>query len=104
MSFTARQYDIAIEALRLAKQQLEPDCRPCTVCGDTGHQAFECGHNPLLAMLICTQIAALSHSLHKQLHYLAGFDFRMGVQVGPAKVVVPPDDPNWVPRDDGAFP
>lgn len=45
---TAADYAEAIEALTLAAQQLAPDGRGCNVCGDSGHQAFECHHNPLL--------------------------------------------------------
>lgn len=45
---SAADYDEAIEALQLAKSQLAPDGDNCAVCGDSGHQAFECGHNPLL--------------------------------------------------------
>lgn len=89
MRFTAEQYDKAIENLTLAKQQLEPDGNCCSVCGDDGHMAFECGFNPLVAMTICTGIAKASYELHEQLHYLAGFDSSMGVQFGPAKVVTP---------------
>ncbi len=57
MRFTIAQYDAAIRALTEAREQLEPDGRCCTCCGDGGHQAFECGHNPLVAMEICTGIA-----------------------------------------------
>lgn len=45
---TARDYDEAIIALADARKQLAPDGRGCVVCGDTGHQAMECHHNPLL--------------------------------------------------------
>jgi hypothetical protein len=47
-AFTAADYDEAIEALVAAKGQLEPDGRGCVVCGDSGHQAMECHHNPLV--------------------------------------------------------
>jgi hypothetical protein len=45
---SAADYDEAVEALREARTQLEPDGRGCVVCGDTGHQAMECHHNPLV--------------------------------------------------------
>lgn len=45
---TAEDYTEAVEALELAAEQLEPDGNSCIVCGDSGHQAFECHHNPLL--------------------------------------------------------
>jgi hypothetical protein len=43
-----REYREAIDALELAMTQLQPDGRCCVVCGDTGHQAWECHHNPLV--------------------------------------------------------
>lgn len=89
MRFTAQQYDAGIRALTDAKHQLEPDGRCCAVCGDTGHMAFECGHNPLVAMALCEQIAAQSDALHETLHELAGYRQTFGVQLGPARVVVP---------------
>jgi hypothetical protein len=87
--FTAEQYDRAIEALAEAKKQLEPDGNCCSVCGDSGHQAFECGHNPLVAVALCVGIADQSGDLHETLHFLAGFNNAFGVQVGPRKVVSP---------------
>lgn len=98
MRFTAYQYDKAIEALQDAKKQLEPDGGYCAVCGDSGHMAYECGHNPLVAVAMCKGIADGSEKLHEMLHTLAGWDQAFGVQLGPARVVVPPeseeDDPN----------
>lgn len=44
---TAEDYDDAIAELREAKTQLEPDGDNCHVCHDSGHQAWECHHNPL---------------------------------------------------------
>ncbi len=41
-------YEEAIEALRDAQGQLMPDGRNCAVCTDSGHQAWECHHNPLV--------------------------------------------------------
>lgn len=91
MRFTRNQYDIAIAALQRAKTQLEPDAFPCSICGDSGHMAFECGHNPLHAVLLCLEISKQSEQLHAQLHYLAGFDYAFGVQLGPAAIIVPED-------------
>ncbi len=93
MRFTAKQYDEAMDNLRLAKEQLEPDGNCCSVCGDSGHMAFECGFNPLVAVEICRHIAQTSAALHDQLHYLSGFDNAFGVQLGPAKVIMPADEP-----------
>ena len=88
MRFTAEQYDKAIADLELAKAQLEPDGNCCAVCG-SGHMAWDCGHNPLVAVALCQRIAAESEALHETLHYLAGHDSAFGVQVGPAKVILP---------------
>ena len=93
MRFTAAQYDQAILALTEAKTQLEPDAKPCAICSDSGHMAFECGHNPLLAMSMCREIAQRSDQLHGLLHHLAGYDFAFGEQQGPAKVVLPEAQP-----------
>ncbi len=101
--FTKSQYDVAIKALQDASTQLEPDRYYCACCGDSGHRAFECGFNPLVAMALCKQIATeaenlhvLVHNnlmaeekLHEILHWLAGHDSIMGEQVGPAKIRVP---------------
>jgi hypothetical protein len=100
MRFTVYQYDQAIEHLRLAKQQLAPDGAPCAVCGDSGHMAYECGHNPLVAVAMCKGIVEQSCALHETLHMLAGYDQAFGVQLGPARVIVPPEsaevDPNVI--------
>jgi hypothetical protein len=45
--YTEAKYRSAIGALKLGMQQLEPDGRSCLICGDGGHQAWECHHNPL---------------------------------------------------------
>ncbi len=106
--FTTEQYNKAIEALQLGRQQLEPDGKNCTICGDSGHQAFECGFNPLFAMILCKTIADDAEVLHKKLHesnrvshkdqveklheivhYLAGHNRYMGEQTGPARIRVP---------------
>jgi len=90
MRFTTQQYDKAIQALIEGKEQLNPDGKCCSICGDSGHMAWECGHNPLLAMEMCSVIAKSSNELHEHLHYLAGHDWMFGVQHGPA-AIVPPD-------------
>jgi hypothetical protein len=119
--FTASQYDQAIAALRDAREQLVPDGYCCRICNDTGHQAWECGHNPLLAMATCEGIARSAMALHDRLHtiedamhnspqdeeiaewredthdllhHLAGHDIRMGTQVGPASVSLPEEASN----------
>ena len=48
--FTWAEYAEAVAALFDGATQLEPDRQSCAVCGDTGHQAWECHHNPLAMM------------------------------------------------------
>lgn len=109
MRFTTHQYVEAIKALQEGMQQLEPDGHCCSVCGDGGHQAFECGHNPLFAMATCQEMSVDARDLHDILHngviadpldklhnivhYVAGFDTYMGERLGPARVVLPPENP-----------
>jgi len=45
---TKREYNEAIEVLKLAATQITPDGNCCIVCGDNDHQAWECHHNPLV--------------------------------------------------------
>ena len=45
---TAAEYEEAIRDLIAAKSQLNPDGHNCAVCHDSGHQAWECHHNPLV--------------------------------------------------------
>lgn len=45
--FTRDQYHDAIARLKDGLSQLKPDGNNCHVCGDGGHQAWECHHNPL---------------------------------------------------------
>ena len=87
--FTRVQYESAVRALRLGSEQLEPDGKCCAICGDTGHQAWECGHNPLYAMATCVAMAATAQQMHDTLYLLAGLDTYMGETIGPAKVVLP---------------
>jgi hypothetical protein len=113
--FTRVQYDAAIEALVAAKQQLVPDGHCCRICHDTGHQAWECGHNPLYAMSVCGPLATCAIELHDRLHtieesmndsdqmealmdwredvheflhHAGGWNIGMGERVGPAHVVM----------------
>ncbi len=48
--FTPEQYQEVIRRIELAQTQLEPDGKTCAICGDSGHQAFECHRNPLVAL------------------------------------------------------
>jgi hypothetical protein len=89
MPFTEQQYDKAVEALTLGRTQLAPDGLCCAICGDGGHQAWECGHNPLYAMACCEGVAKSSGDLHENLHLMMGVRTYMGETVGPANVVLP---------------
>ena len=116
MRFTDVQYDAAIETLVLAKEQPAPDGQCCRICQDAGHQAWECGHNPLNAMCECDEIviealkmherlhaieekmdredqtmalADFREDIHSFLHYVGGWDLVMGQQVGPARIIMP---------------
>lgn len=91
MRYTKQEYKKAIENLKLGMEQLEPDGNCCSICGDSGHMAFECGFNPLEAMRMCREISKGSEVLHETLHWLSGHNSMFGVQMGPAKVI-PPDD------------
>jgi hypothetical protein len=48
--YTEEDYREAIEALQRGMTQLAPDGHNCAICEDSGHQAWECHHNPLNAM------------------------------------------------------
>jgi hypothetical protein len=48
--FTEGVYLEAIEKLKRGMTQLSPDGNCCAICEDSGHQAWECHHNPLVAM------------------------------------------------------
>ncbi len=45
--FNEEQYKDAIQRLRDGMSQKSPDGDNCHVCHDSGHQAWECHHNPL---------------------------------------------------------
>jgi len=61
---TARDYSGAIEDLWLASRQLEPNGLSCSVCGDGGHQAWECDHNPLVMARRAVQQQATWRCFH----------------------------------------
>lgn len=66
-ALTRHDYELAIERLRLAMEQLQPDGNNCAICHD-GHQAFECRFNPLRAVQLCIEVAKEAHELHERLH------------------------------------
>lgn len=94
MRFTKHQYEQAIESLKLGMDQLEPNGRDCSICSDSGHMAFECGMNPLVAVVMCQNIAQNSSKLHDDLHLLSGYEQSFGVQLGPARIIVPDEEPD----------
>lgn len=89
MRFTKEQYLKAIESLTAASEQLKPDGHCCACCGDDGHQAWECGFNPLVAMEMCSIISKTAETFHEQLHWFSGRQSWMGERVGPRKIRVP---------------
>lgn len=122
MRFTKKQYEEAVKNLQYGINQL--DNREgggyCDICGGE-HYAWECGHNPLLAMSMCGGAkeagrelhdeihklendrdeeveytpwpAELQDKIHHLLHWLAGECFGMGMeQKGPARIVMPEAD------------
>lgn len=110
MRFTADQYYKAKENIDDALQQIQPDGRHCIICHDSGHQAWECGSNPLLAWALCNYIQLQAQNLHDEMHsmetpskemieklhefmhFLAGYDRHMGEGTGPAKMRTLSDD------------
>jgi len=104
--YTKVQYEKAIEHLQLRLQQLEGDALPCSICTDGGHNAYECGFNPLLAVHLCCITGKTAETLHDLVHkdgwtdevqnrvhhflyWLAGEQMVFGVQLGPRKMVLP---------------
>lgn len=87
---SVKQYDAAINALKLArKQKIDgTEGNGCSICGGSCHPD-QCSHNPMYAITCCKNIANTSQALHEQLHYLSGFNTFMGEQIGPASVVPP---------------
>lgn len=45
---TLDEYLEAIKNILSAMSQLKSDGNNCAVCGDNGHQAWECHHNPVV--------------------------------------------------------
>ena len=72
MRFTKEDYEHAIKHLQEGMKQLEQDGRCCSICEDTGHMAWECGHNPLVAIALCNGIATRAGELHDLLHHPTG--------------------------------
>lgn len=115
MRYTVNQYDRAIMALERAKTQLAPNGHGCHICTGSDHQAWECSFNPLRAAATCEAIAKDAERLHRAMHkaegtrrwpesilgdflhsfvhYLAGFEWWMGLGTGPAHVYLPEDKP-----------
>ena len=123
MRFTKHQYEEAIKNLQEGMKQLDT-CDGggyCDICGGE-HYAWECGHNPLLAMATCEGAKDAGRELHDMLHiledpdvpeehraewplefkrkvhhllhWLAGECFGMGCeQKGPARIVMPDKEP-----------
>lgn len=89
MRFTKHQYEEAIKSLRDGMTQLDPNADNCHVCGDSGHFAGECGHNPLKAMAMCEAISKDADTLHDTLHWFAGYETHMGEPIGPSAVSLP---------------
>ena len=73
MRFTVEQYDAASAHLQDARTQLEPDGHCCHCCADSGHQAFECGRNPLVAMAMGIRIVDRATALHDIIHALGDY-------------------------------
>lgn len=70
--FTVEEYHEAIEALRRATYQLQPDGKPCACCGDSDHQAFECHHNPLVMMAEAERLTDEIDRIHEIAHAKEG--------------------------------
>lgn len=68
--FTKEQYEQAIKDLQDGLTQLEPNGHGCHICGDSGHQAWECGSNPLYAIAVCRAVADRATELHEAMHRL----------------------------------
>ncbi len=94
MRFTHQQYDDAIAMLEAAKLQQPQE--PCSICHEITHSAWDCGSNPLVAIMACRRVVeqadGLHDTLHDTLHYLSGHYPAFGEALGPAKVVPLEDD------------
>ena len=82
MRFTKYQYEIAIQSLRDGMAQLDQDGHPCAICGDSGHLAATCPHNPLRAMALCREVYEHAGKLHDILHEIIGAEFAPGPGMG----------------------
>lgn len=92
MRYTTSQYDEAIANLQLAKTQLKPDGNHCAICGDGGHQAWECAWNPLRAMEAAKRTFDASHELHEALHNLCGY-YQAPINTPALMAIVPTGEP-----------
>lgn len=65
---TIEDYNKLIGLLVEGREQIQPDGDPCRVCGDNGHQAFECHHNPAFVMKWKESLEEAASKLHDTLH------------------------------------
>jgi cobalamin biosynthesis Co2+ chelatase CbiK len=65
---TRADYEEAIAAIEKAMCQLEPDGKPCAICKGTDHQAWECGFNPVLAVMERDRLNAFIDEVHEHIH------------------------------------
>lgn len=71
--FTKAQYEKAVADLQDGMQQLQPDGHCCAVCGDSGHQAWECVRfNPLAAKTRLAMLRDRAFALHTKMHERLG--------------------------------
>jgi hypothetical protein len=69
---TFADYEEAIADLQHAQIQLEPDGQNCSVCHDSGHQAWECHHNPLIRARMAVAYENWAEKTHEDLHSIMG--------------------------------
>lgn len=62
------EYEEVLRDLQYALSQPKPDGRGCVVCHDSGHQAFECGHNPVVQRRRLALLAEAAGEIHDWLH------------------------------------
>lgn len=65
---TVEDYNKLIGILVEGREQLAPDGDPCRCCGDNGHQAFECHHNPAYVMKWKEDLEGYANKLHDAMH------------------------------------
>jgi hypothetical protein len=68
LRITKQQYEEMIADLQKGMTQLEPDGNYCAICTDSGHQAWECRFNPVVAFRQRDQLLSLVARIHDQLH------------------------------------